>query len=304
MEDVKRQAQSAARSAPRVAVLPLANISAGGKDDYFSDGMTEELISRLSRVAGLDVIARMSVMQYKTTQKSIADIGREPAVSTVLEGSVRKAGDKVRITVKLIDVATQGHLWSQDFDRDLRNVLATQSEIADHVARAMHVEMVEGMGRAMHQTAGDPETYLLYLKGLTSAAKFSPEGLKKAIEYFEKALVRSPNDARSWAGLAKAYALLGWWAFAPPTESLKKAKVAAERALALDESLAEAHISLGMARFLADWDWPGAEKSYLRAIELSPGSADAHLFYGVWLKAMGRNERPSPKSGGRTSWIR
>jgi TolB-like protein/Tfp pilus assembly protein PilF len=284
--------QSAAQGVPRVAVLPLANISASDKDEYFSDGMTEELISKLSRVGGLDVIARTSVMPYKTAQKSVADIGRELNVGALLEGSVRRAGDKVRITVQLIDVATQGHLWSQDFDRDLKDIFAIQSEIAERVAGAMHVKLVKSIDSASNgQTSTEPETYDLYLKGLFHAGKFTPEGLKTSISYFDRALNKSPNDARSWAGVAKAYAMLGWGGYAPPAESFQKAKPAAERALAIDETLAEAHISLGIVRFLFDWDWPGAERAYQRAIELSPASADAHLFYGVWLKAMALNDR-------------
>jgi TolB-like protein/Tfp pilus assembly protein PilF len=273
-------------------VLPLDNISANATDEYFSDGMTEELISKLSRVQGLDVIARTSVMQYKRTQKSVADIGRELKVGALLEGSVRRAGDKVRITVQLIDVATQGHLWSQDFDRDLKDIFALQSEIAEQVAGAMHVKLVKSIDSANGgQMSTDPETYDLYLKGLFHAGKFTPDGLRAAISFFDRAVKKSPNDARSWAGLAKAYAMLGWGGYAPPAESFQKAKPAAERALALDETLSEAHISLGIVRFLFDWDWSDAERAYQRAIELSPASADAHLFYGVWFKAMALNDR-------------
>ena len=288
----QRQTATSTQGVPRVAVLPLANISANEKDEYFSDGMTEELISKLSRVGGLDVIARTSVMQYKTTKKSIADIGRELNVGAVLEGSVRKAGDKVRITVQLIDVPTQGHLWSEDFDRDLKDIFTTQTEIAQRVASALHVKLVRSVhGASQTQTSADPETYELYLKGLFYAANFTPDGLNASIEYFDRALEKSPNDARSWAGLARARAMLGWSAYAPPAESFQKAKIAAERALAIDDTLPEAHIALGMVRFLFNWDWPGAESAYLRAIQLSPGSADAHLFYGIWLKAMAMNDR-------------
>jgi tetratricopeptide (TPR) repeat protein len=231
-------------------------------------------------------------MPYKTTQKSIADIARELKVGAVLEGSVRKVGDKVRITVQLIDVTTQGHLWSEDFDRDVRDIFVTQTEIAERVASALHVKLVKlGPSGSAAPNSADPGTYDDYLRGLFNAAKLTPDGLKASIRYFERATKKSPNDARSWAGLAKAYALLGWWGYAPPAESFQKAKVAAERGLAIDDTLAEAHISLGMVRFLFDWDWPGAERAYLRAIELSPGSADAHLFYGIWLKAMARNDR-------------
>jgi TolB-like protein/class 3 adenylate cyclase/Tfp pilus assembly protein PilF len=272
---------------PRLAVLPLDNFSPSADDEYFSDGMTEELISKLSRVTGLDVIARTSVMRYKRTEKSIADIGRELGVSAVLEGSVRKAGDKVRITVQLVDVGTQAHLWSQDFDRDLKDVFATQSEISEQVAKALHVRLVEAGGKA--PSVADLETYTLYLRGRHQAGDFQPEGLKRSILYFEQAIKRSPQDARSWAGMARSYAMLGWWATLPPDQSFAKAKPAAQRAIELDDRLAEAHISLGMVRFLYEWDWQGAEQAYLRALELAPGDSDAHLFYGIWLKAQGHN---------------
>jgi serine/threonine-protein kinase len=215
-------------------------------------------------------------MPYKTAQKSVADIGRELNVGALLEGSVRRAGDKVRITVQLIDVATQGHLWSQDFDRDLKDIFAIQSEIAERVAGAMHVKLVKSIDSASNgQTSTEPETYDLYLKGLFHAGKFTPEGLKTSISYFDRALNKSPNDARSWAGVAKAYAMLGWGGYAPPAESFQKAKPAAERALAIDETLAEAHISLGIVRFLFDWDWPGAERAYQRANRACPRISDA-----------------------------
>lgn len=279
---------------PRLAVLPLDNFSVNADDEYFSDGMTEELISRLSRVSGMDVIARTSVMQYKRTAKSIADIGRELNVSSVLEGSVRKAGDKVRITVQLIDVSSQGHIWSEDYDRDVRDILATQSDISEQVAKALRVKLVAAdQSSSRARTATDPVTYALYLRGRFYAGKLTPEGLKKAIEYFDQAVARSPRDAASWAGMATAYALLGWWSYAPPSESFAKAKLAAEKALALDAGLSEAYIAMGIVRFLYEWDWQGAQQAYTRAIELSPGSADAHLFYGIILKALARNDEAS-----------
>ncbi len=273
---------------PRLAVLPLANISPNPEDEYFADGMTEELISRLSRVGGLDVIARTSVMQYKGKAKGIADIGRDLNVNTILEGSVRKSGDKMRITLQLIDVASQGHLWSADYDRQLKDVFATQSEISGRVVDALHVRLVEpGNAATVASRSRDSETYSLYLKGRYHWSKTTLEGLKKSIEYFEQALARSPNDARSWAGLADAYVWLGWFSFLPPNETFPKAKAAAEKALALDENLAEAHASLGLVRFLFEWNWAGAKQSYERAIELSPSYALAHLWYGIYFKAMG-----------------
>ena len=254
--------------------------------------MTEELISRLSRVGGLDVIARTSVMQYKGKSAGIADIGRDLNVNTVLEGSIRKSGDKMRITLQLIDVASQGHLWSADYDRQLKDVFATQSEISGRVVDALHVRLVEhGNAAAAASRSKDSETYSLYLKGRYHWSKNTLEGLKKSIEYFDQAIARSPNDARSWAGIADAYVWLGWFSFLPPNETFPKAKAAAEKALALDENLAEAHASLGLVRFLFEWNWTDAKQSYERAIELSPSYALAHLWYGIYFKAMGNQEK-------------
>ena len=277
---------------PRLAVLPLDNFSAHSEDEYFSDGLTEELISRLSRIPSLDVIARTSVMQYKGKKKSITDIGRELNVNHILEGSVRKAGDKVRITVQLINVATQGHLWSADYDHDLKDIFTTQSDISGKVAKALHLQLVAaGTSAGQGHSGSDPKTYALYLKGRYHGGKGTPDGLAKSIEYFEQALANAPDDANIWAGLAQTYAILGWWGYAPPNKAFTKAKAAAERALSLDATLSEAQLALGIVRFLFDWDWPGAEQAFQRSIELNPGSADAHLFYGVLLKALTRNDR-------------
>ena len=277
---------------PRLAVLPLDNFSAHSEDEYFSDGMTEELISRLSRVIGLDVIARTSVMQYKGKKKSITDIGRELNVNKILEGSVRKAGDKVRITVQLIDVANQGHLWSADYDHDLKDILATQSDISEKVAKALHVKLVvAGTETGQGQSGGNPKTYALYLKGRYYAGKLTADGLNKSVEYFEQALALAPDDANVWSAVARSYAMIGWFRYAPPNEAFSKGKIAAERALTLDAGLSEAQLALGMVRFLFDWDWTGAEQAFQRAIELNPGNADAHLYYGVLHKVLGRNDR-------------
>jgi adenylate cyclase len=276
---------------PRLAILPLDSISPHAEDAYLAEGMTEELISRLSRVNGLDVIARTSVMQYKGSKKGIATVGQELKVGVVLEGSIRKSGNKIRLTVQLIDVPTQGHLWSQEYDRELKDVLLMQSEVAEQIAHALHIKLLGPTNVASSAATVDPETYSFYLKGLHHAAKLTPEELRKSIDYFEQALSRSPTDARSWSGIARAHALLGWWGFATPAESFPRAKAASLKALEIDPSLAQAHISLGMVQFLYDWDWSAARQSYERAIELSPGSADAHLFHGIWLKAMGKNQR-------------
>jgi adenylate cyclase len=280
---------SPAQGRPRLAILPLDSISPQAEDAYLAEGMTEELISRLSRINGLDVIARTSVMQYKDSKKGIAAVGQELKVGVVLEGSIRKSGNKIRLTVQLIDVPTQGHLWSQEYDRELKDVLVMQSEVAEQIAHALHIKLLGRTKVASSTPTVDPETYSFYLKGLHHAAKFTPEELRKSIAYFEQALSRSPTDAKSWSGIARAHALLGWWGFATPPESFPRAKAASLKALEIDPNLSHAHISLGMVQFLYDWDWSAARQSYEKAIELSPGSADAHLFHGIWLKAMGKN---------------
>ena len=285
-----KESPPSASQKPRLAVLPLDNFSGHSEDEYFSDGMTEELISRLSRIEGLDVIARTSVMQYKGKNKSITDIGRELNVNKILEGSVRKAKNKVRITVQLIDVANQVHLWSADYDHDLNDIFTTQSDISGKVAKALHLQLVSaGTGAGQTQRGRNPETYALYLKARYHAGKGTSDGLAKSVEYFEQALASAPDDANIWSGLAQTHAIIGWWAYAPPKIAFAKAKAAAERALSLDPTLSEAQLALGIVRFLYDWDWSGAEQAFQRSIELNPGSADAHLFYGVLLKALTRN---------------
>ena len=273
----------------RLAVLPLANISLDPGDEYFADGMTEELITTLSNVGGLSVIARTSAMKYKGATKSVAEIGRELDIKTLLEGSVRKAGNKVRITVQLIDARTEEHLWAQVYDRDLQDIFAIQSDIAQRVARALRVQIVRREKHAIEQRAtGVVEAYTLYLKGRHEWNKRSPEGLDLAIHHFGQALEKDASYALAYSGLADAYALQALYEFAPPREVFPKAKAAAERALRIDNRLAEAHTSLGLVRFQYDWDWDGAETEFRRALDLAPGYPPAHQFYADFLKAMGR----------------
>ena len=187
----------------RIAVLPFTNISADPENEYFSDGMTEELISKLSRLHDLSVIARTSIMQYKKTGKSIAEIGRELQVGTVLEGSVRKAGDRLRITAQLIDVTSQAHLWSQDYDRTSTDVFAIQSDVAQNVAQALQITLKPAETRQIEKAGtADLEAYDAYLKGLYHYSTWSKEGLEKSIEYFEQAIARDPSFAKAYAGMA------------------------------------------------------------------------------------------------------
>ena len=263
----------------RLAILPFANIHADRDADYFADGMTEELISVISRIHGLDVIARTSVMAYRDTTKSVTEIGRELNVGSVLEGSVRKEGDQLRITAQLIDVGTQGHLWSSDYDREIREVFKVQADVARNVAEALEITLLGAeearIGRA---PTGNLEAYDLYLVGRHHLNKRTDTGLRKAIEQFGKAAALDPSFALAYAGLADAYVLAGIGYAAIP-DALSHANDAAIRALELDNELSEAHTALGYVRLNRDWDWEAAEAEFGRAIELNPSNAQAHQWH-------------------------
>ena len=260
----------------RLAILPFANIHAERDEDYFADGMTEELISVISRIHGLDVIARTSVMAYRDTTKSVSEIGRELNVGTVLEGSVRKAADQLRITVQLIDVETQGHLWSSDYDREMREVFRVQADVARNVAEALEITLLGAEEQRIARAPTDNlEAYDLYLVGRHHLNKRTDTGLRKAIEQFGKATALDPSFAPAYAGLADAYVLAGIGYAAIP-DALSRANEAAIRALELDSELSEAHTSLGYVRLNRDWEWETAEAEFARAIELNPSDAKAH----------------------------
>jgi TolB-like protein/Tfp pilus assembly protein PilF len=270
-------------------VLPLSNLSSNAKDEIFSEGMTEELISALSKIAGLRVIARTSAMRYKDSKKPIGEISKELNVSAILEGSVRKAGNKIRITIQLVDPETEEQLWSEKYDRDLDDIFAVQSEIAQKVADELEVEIKKAEKLSLGKKATDSkEAYTFYLEGRHFLNTRSEDGLKKAIEKFEKALEHDPQYALAYTGIADSYAVLALLEFLPPKEAFPKARTAAEKALEIDNRLAEAHTSLGVVRFQYDWDWEGAEKEFKRAIELNSSYALAHQSYADFLKSQGR----------------
>jgi adenylate cyclase len=272
----------------RVAVLPFTNISPDPADEYFADGITEEMISSVSRTKGLRVIARTSVVKYKGTNKSVSEIGRELNVGSVLEGSVRKAGDRIRITVQLVETSNQETSWSEDYDRKIEDVFAIQTDVAQKVAEALkkHVLGIRASGHVA--TTRNTEAYVDYLRGRQFWNMRSEEGLKKAIGFFEKALRSDPEYARAYTGLADSYATLALLEFMAPREAYPKSKEAVAQALALDPNLAEAHTSLGLIRFQYDWDWKGAEAEFTEAIAINPSYAPAHHFFADYLKAMGR----------------
>ena len=273
----------------RLAVLPLASIGASPEDEYFAEGLTEELISQLSRIAGLSVIARTSVMKYKGTPKGISDIGRELNVESVVEGSVRRVGGRLRITSKLVDAKTEESLWSEQYDRDVDDVFQIQGDIAHRTAEALNLEIVvrerQGIDRRFTENI---DAYHAYLKGRYFWNKRSKDSLEKAAGLFQEALKLDPNYAPAYTGLADAYAALALLEFVAPKEAYPAAKRMVEKALAIDDGLAEAHTSLALIRFQYDWDWEGSEREFKKAIELNPNHAPAHHFYADMLKAQGR----------------
>jgi TolB-like protein/class 3 adenylate cyclase/Flp pilus assembly protein TadD len=285
-------APQAALDKYRIAVLPFVNMSAYAENEYFSDGITEELISKLSRLHDLTVIARTSIMQYKDTGKSIAEIGRELRAGTILEGSVRKAGDRLRITAQLVDVASEGHLWSQDYDRQLDDVFAIQSDVAEHVAQALQITLKPAEAKQLAKTGtADLEAYNAYLQGLYHYNTWSKEGFEKSIEYFAQAIARDPNFAKAYAAMAFSYAMQADVGYLPPDVAFPKAKGAAHRALELDSTTAEAHTALAIAATYHAYDWVRANEGFHRALELNPSSAVTHDWYGIiLLSPMGRHD--------------
>jgi TolB-like protein/DNA-binding winged helix-turn-helix (wHTH) protein/Flp pilus assembly protein TadD len=277
-----------------LAVLPFENLTGDAGQDYFSDGLTEEMIAQLGNLdpQHLGVIARTSVMHYKGTAQKLDQIGGELGVQYVLEGSVRRSSDKVRITAQLIQVKDQSHVWARQYDRELSNLLAVQGEIAREVAREIPLRLVDAKAAvpASHALLGpqEYEAYDLYLKGRYFWNKRTPRGFQQAIECFQQAIAKDPTDARAYAGLADSYALLSGYTQTPQTESMPKARAAALKALELDEGLAEAHTSLALITENYDWDWKTAEKEYRRAIELNPNYATAHHWYAEFLSWQGR----------------
>src|SRR5262249_31960008 len=271
------------------AVLPFENLTGDAGQDYLSDGLTEEMIAHMGRLdpQHLGVIARTSVMHYKHRQTSLSQIGRELGVKYVLEGSVRRDGDKVRVTAQLIRVGDQTHLWARQYDRELSSLLALQGEIAEEIADEIKITLEEGRQSAPSQSTAlagtTPEAYELYLKGRFFWNKRSPQGFRQAIECFQQAIASDPNYARAYAGLADSYAMAVSYGLAPPGEYTPKARAAAVKALAINDRLAEAHTSLAVIAQFYDWDWKTADAEYRRAIELDPNYATAHHWYADFL---------------------
>src|SRR3984957_17177115 len=274
-----------------LAVLPLENLSGDAAQNYFADGMTEELITDLAQISALRVISRTSVMVYKGARKPLPQIARELNVDAVVEGTVLRSGDQVRITAQLIEASTDRHLWSQSYKGELRDTLALQNRVAGAIADQIRINLTPREQAALKNVkVVNPEAYESYLKGRYFWNKRTADGLKVALAYFKQAIEEDPKYAQAYSGLADTYALLGDWQYAvmTPKEAFPKAKVAAIKALELDSSLGEAHNSLAFVLDGFDWDFDSAGKEFQRAIELNPGYATAHHWYAWHLSLLGR----------------
>lgn len=288
---VKQYSAPSATGISSIAVLPLENLSRDPEQEYFADGMTEELTTALAKIGALRVTSRTSVMQYKGTKKSLHEIGRELNVDSVLEGSVLRDGERVRITAQLIRVSTDQHLWAESYNRDLKDVLTLQSELARNIASEVKVTLSPAEESRLHATrVVSSQAHEDYLKGLFYMHRNTESDLHKAIEYFRRSTEQDPNYAPGYAGLASAFANLST-NYEAPRDAMPQAKAAALRALELDQDLPEAHAWLGFMSITYDWDAVTAERELKRAIELNPSYADAHAAYAWCLSATARHEQ-------------
>jgi len=276
----------------RLVVLPFSNLSLEPAQEYFSDGLTEEMIAQLGRLhpRRLGVIARSSSMLFKRAGKAVDGIGRELNVNYVLEGSVRREADRVRITAQLIEARGQTHLWADSYERPYEDTLAIQSEVASQIARALALELLPGETQTLERSgAPKSEAYHVYLKGRFHWNRPGDDGLEKAIEYYEQALALDPHFAEAHAALARAKVNRSESSDKPARVVLEEARRSALRALELDGQISEAHLALAEVRKRVDWDWAEAERTYRKALALNPSNEAAHRSYGVFLAAMGRH---------------
>jgi adenylate cyclase len=274
----------------RVAVLPFTNMSPDPVDEYFADGMTEELITSLSGVNGLSVIARTSVMKYKGGSKGASEVARELNAGTLVEGSVRKSGNKLRITVQMIDAQTESHAWAKNYDKQMDDIFAVQSDVAKQVADALEIRLLSADKKKLERApTSNIEAYTLYLKGIYYINKAFGETkpLRTALTHFEEAIANDPNFAQAYAQLAYCYDQLGFFGMIPSSEAGQKSKTNAEKALSLDDNLPEAHCFMGRVYRNYLWDFQASEREFNRAIELSPSYAEA-IGNSALLKVFGR----------------
>jgi len=274
-----------------IAVLPLENLSRDPEQDYFAEGMTEALITSLAKIGALRVTSRTSAMRYKKTDKSLPQIARELNVDAVVEGTVQRFGKRLRISAQLVYAPEDQHLWAESYDRDLRDVLALQSELARAIANEIQVKLTPlDHARFGEAYPINPEAYELYLKGRYHWNRRSGEGLRHAVQYFQQAIAKDSTYAVAYAGLADCFSILGVTCLVSPDDGCRKAREVALRALELDPGLAETHASLAWATMWYDCNFVVAEREFERSIELNPRYATAHAWFGVSLAMMGRYE--------------
>jgi TolB-like protein len=272
-----------------ILVLPFVNMSTDAEQEYFSDGLTEELILNLSRIKDIRVISRTTSMRYKSTTKDIKTIGREAGVSYIMEGSVRKYGNDLRITAQFLDATQDTHLWAETFRGTMEDIFDMQENVSAKIVEALRMQLTSEEKQSLQKRfTEDSEAYQLYLQGRFFWNKRNEEGLKSAIRYFEKSLEKDPNYALAWAGLADTYSLIGEYTSISRRELYPKQMKAVNKALEIDNRLAEAHISLAISLMLNEWDWINSEKEYRIGIELNPNYATGHHWYAEWLLFNGK----------------
>jgi TolB-like protein/DNA-binding winged helix-turn-helix (wHTH) protein/cytochrome c-type biogenesis protein CcmH/NrfG len=271
-----------------LAVLPFINLSGDAHEDYFADGLTEEMIAQLGQLqpAQLGVIARTSTARYKDTKETVAQIARELGVGYLLEGSVRRGGDRVRVTAQLIQAGEQTHLWAETYERPLKDVLSIQREIAEKITHSLSIQLLPAATSVSANSRLNLESYDKYLLGLHELGEDTRESVNRAIQYFQEAIALDPKDARLYAALAAAYDAATTY-YSSPAEVMPRAKEAALRAVELDPTLGSAHVRLGYVRLFFDWDWPAAEREYRRALEINPSLPEAQLGYANYLATLG-----------------
>ncbi len=272
-----------------IAVLPLVNLSSDPAQEYFSDGLTDELITKVAQMGSLQVISRTSVMGYKHSLKKAPEIGSELHVDSIVEGTVERVNDRVRIRVQLIRTSTDQHIWAESYDREVKDVLQLESDVAREIAQQIGQARAKDGIQAAQKHLVPSEAHENYLRGRYRWNQRSEAGLRAGISHFQKASDLDPLYPQAYAGLADSYIMMANWGFLPAAEGYSKAESAARRALELDDQLAEAQASLAYAAFLYDWDWSGAESKFRRAIELNPNYSTAHHFYSVYLMSAGRH---------------
>jgi len=289
----KAKEENTTTPAACVAVLPFVNLSADPENEFFADGITEDVITHLAKIKSLKVISRTSVMAFKKRDRGLREIGERLGASTLLEGSVRRAGSRVRIVAQLIDCATDEHLWAEIYDRDLTDIFAIQTDVALKIATALRAELSHNeRSRVGRRPTDDLAAYELYLRGRNWFNQYTDEGYRRSLLYYHAAVDRDSGFALAWASIAGAHTELciGGSVGKSPEETIVLAKKAATSALEIDEELGEAHGISALIQFAFDFDWAGAERSFLRAIELSPGSAQAHQHYGWLCSSVGRHD--------------